>query len=246
MEFEKYDSEVHDQRVMDWFSSLAKKPSKFAEYREAIQEALQEVDEAVGVDADFKVVVAETQEVEGSDLPEWKYVLGMSLSPEYHWVEENTLFVRTTDSYENWRSAVKHTVAHEEAHQEFYENRDLGSTVYDHMLFEGHAQKTAEKVSEENGYNWDIVNLTDPDVMADNLKQELEKDRAWNEEQSEEISTLFNPGGSKWQNAEGYAVTYQVVTEIMGRNNYDVRDLLRVEDEKWRGEVDKSIERLYD
>lgn len=249
MKFERYRPETHAEKLTEWFRYKASKPENHEKYGNAIEEAYHDFKDYFGLDRDVMFVFAETdvKALEGryDEIPASEYAMGFSADPEYHDVERPTVFIMATDRYEYWENILKFTVAHELAHQKFYESRDMGWKIFQRMLFEGHAMNSAEKLSSVKNYEWTKEGWEAEDVYSKELFEELDKFNKWKDQDEVEVSTLFEPGGEKWQGAEGYPVTFQVTRDVLERRNWKVQDLLDVSEEEWRREIEKSIENLY-
>ncbi|MFB6116665.1 MAG: DUF2268 domain-containing putative Zn-dependent protease [Candidatus Nanosalina sp.] len=249
MEFEKWEDGEHSDMVKPGFADLCIEPEDIGKYREVVEEAVEDIEDVFGVSVSLKVVIAktDTSQIRGKPVEEtsmYAFIQGMGLSPQVYNVEENMIFLRVTDEVENWRSFLKSLVVHEEAHLEFQDEREVGYTILRHLLFEGHAMHRDRKVSEEKGYEW-RQDWELPDIDRGEFLAELDKKRSWDEPQSEEVSTLFDSGGEKWKDGEGYSMAFHIAKDVMERKEIGVQELVEIGYEEWRKQVEKSVENLY-
>lgn len=248
MDFEKYDSNIHAEKLTDWFRYKASEPEDIRKYRNAIDEAYGDFRDHFGLERDVKFVFAETNidaiREKYEEIPVWEYAMGFSADPEYHDVDRPTIFLMATEDYEYWENILKFTAVHELAHQKFYENREMGWRIYQRMLLEGHAMHSAEQLSSRRDYGWSQEGWN-AEVNATEIIEELDKLNEWKDQEDVETSTLFEPDGEKWQSAEGYPITFNVTGFILEEDNLEVGDLLEIEYSQWREEVKKSIKELY-
>lgn len=249
MDFKTYDPNFHAEKLSDWFRYKASKPEDVDDYREAVSEAYEDFKDYFGLDRDVRFVFAETDidaiREKYDEIPVWEYAMGFSSDPKYHDVEKPTVFLMATDDYDYWRNILKFTAAHELAHQKFYEEREVKWRIYQRMLFEGHAMHSAEELSSKNNYNWNQEGWEAEEVDPEDLIGELDKFNKWKNQEDVEVSTLFEPDGEKWQNAEGYPITFQVTRLILEEDNLNVDDLLEIGYREWKERVEKSIRKLY-
>lgn len=250
MNFEKWDNEEDYGNLMGWFSNKATEPESYERYMRAVQDANRDFKEVFGIERDVNFVIAKTDieflEEKYDKVPDWAYSQGFSATPEWHDVETPTVFMMANDEYKYWEDILKFVTAHELAHQKFYETHEVGWKIYQRMMFEGHAMHSAEKLASEKEYNWSQAEWRANEVNKTELLDELDKFNTWAGENEGKPSKLFVPGGEKWQNAEGYPITFQVKENILDRNSLEVSDLLEMSFEEWREEVEKSIENLYE
>jgi len=244
-----YKGEEHDSKLLDWFSDKTLTPDSVQPYAEAIEEAYQDFKEFYGLDRDVDFVVAETDleflNQRYDEVPVWEYATGFSADPEFHDVDKPTVFIMATEGYEYWENILKYTIAHELAHQKYYENRDVGWRIYQRMLLEGHAMHSAEELASEKNYNWTQEGWKPEKVDAEKLLKELEKFNKWKDQEDVEVSTLFEPGGEKWSNAEGYPITYQVTKKLLNQKEIGVQYLLEISEEEWLANIQHIISELY-
>jgi len=245
MEFEKWNNQEDYGSLMDWFRVKACEPGSYEKYREGVEEAFSDFGNVFGLDRGISFVVAETDidflEGKYEEVPDWAYSQGFSADPEWHDVENPSVFVMANDNYKYWRDLLKFVTAHELAHQKFYENHEVEWRIYQRMMFEGHSMHSAEKVAEEKGYNWVNHDHEPGKIDKEELITELDKFNTWTGENEEETSSLFVPGGEKWKNAEGYPIAFQITEDILERIECDISDLLDMSFEDWRKETEKSI-----
>lgn len=249
MEFERWNNQEDYNKLMDWFNAKAGEPKNYQKYENAVREALTDFREVFGLEREVSFVIAETDigflEDKYDEVPDWSYSQGFSASPEWHDLEKPTVFVMANDNYEYWKDLLKFVTAHELAHQKFYENHEIGWQIYQKMMFEGHAMHSAEQIAEEKDYNWLKHEQKTRKIDKEELLAELDKYNTWAGENKEPTSTLFVPGGEKWQNAEGYPIAFQITEDILERTERDINDLLEMSFEEWREETEKSINRYY-
>jgi hypothetical protein len=249
MEFEMWKDEKHSEMVKPRFADLCIEPENIGKYRKVVDEALEDIEDVFVESVFLKVVITktDTSQIRGEPVEEtsmYTFIHGMGLSPQNYKVEENTMFLRVTDEVENWRSFLKSLVVHEEAHLEFQNKREVGYTILRHLLFEGHAMHRDRKVSEEKDYEW-RQDWEIPDIDREEFLAELDKKRSWDEPQSEEVSTLFDSGGDKWTNGEGYSMAFHIAKDVMERKEIGVQELVEVGYDEWREAVEKSIDKIY-
>ena len=249
MEFERYKPEKHGEKLNEWFRYKASEPDNLEKYEEIVEEAYDDFRNYFGLERQVRLVFAKTNievlKEKYDEIPVWEYAMGFSTDPEYHEVERPTVFIMATDDYEHWENILKFTLAHEIAHQKFYELRDVGWRIYQRMLFEGHAMHSAEELSKEKNYDWSHEGWSPEKVNPEAIKQELEKFNKWKDQEDVDVSSLFVPGGDKWANAEGYPITYKVTERLIDKMDLDVQDLLTLPEEEWKVNVKEILTELY-
>lgn len=247
MNFEKYDQETHAEEVPEFFSEQAERPENFEEFRDAVGEALSDIEEVIGMDADFDVVVASTDLEEfDEETPPGLYFRGYSLGKDVHsHAERNKVFLAGPLDYEYWRPGVKNMTVHEEAHQEFFWRiTDLNHVVWESMVLEGHALLREKTVREEKDYAW----RADPrsyEGSAQEIIDELDKNREWQGEKydRDNTSSLFSME-SDWEGI-GYVIASEVYSDMVERNSMEIDEPLTQEKDWLRAEVEKSLKNLY-
>ncbi|MFB6115653.1 MAG: hypothetical protein ABEK04_05225 [Candidatus Nanohalobium sp.] len=248
MNLKKYDPETHAEEVPEFFSEQAVRPESFEEFRDAVDEALTDIEEVVGMDADFDVVIAATDiEKFDEETPPGLYFRGYSLGKDVHGhADRNKVFLAGPTDYEYWRPGVKNMAVHEEAHQEFFQRiTDLDHVIWESMVLEGHALLREKTVREERDYEWS----GDPrsyDGSAQEVIEELDKNREWQGEKydRDNTSSLFSME-SDWEGI-GYVIAREVYSDMVKRNGMEIDEPLTQEKDWLRAEVEKSIENLYD
>jgi len=247
MQFEKYDEDEHFDLVPEFFSDVAREPQRFNDFREATEEAFNEIDDVVGMDADFDVVLADVDMDQfGEEVPLGLYFRGYSLGKEAHdHAERDIVFLAAPSRSEYWRPGLKNMAVHEEAHQEFYNHfNDMDHSIWESMVFEGHALSRENTVRNVKEYEWN----GDPrnyDDSAQEVIQILDKHRQWqgSKYSRENASSLFSMESS-WEGI-GYVIAEQVYTEILDKNSMDVDEPLHREKDWLRKQVEEAIQKLY-
>lgn len=250
MEFEQWSDGEYSDYVKPSFAEMSKPPKdNFNEYRKVVEEGLADYRDVFGINVGFDVVIAETdiesaEDFYGDEDSYYAYINGMSAFADSPWHDRNIVTIRVTDKPEKWKSFLKSLVVHETAHLHFQENRDTVETIAHHMLMEGHAMHAVKMISQRKNYDW-RQEWELPKIDVKKVVKELDKERSWNQNQSKEISTLFNYGGDTWPEAEGYTLSYHTTREIINRKNWDIRKLEKIKTEKWKKEIKKSLKNLY-
>ena len=248
MEFQKYNREAHAEGVPKFFSEKAERPENFKEFIGAVDQAFSDIEEVVGMEADFDVVVANTDLEEfDEDTPPGLYFRGYSLDKDAHGhADRNKIFLAGPSNYEFWRPGVKNIAVHEEAHQEFYSNfGDMAHVIWESIVFEGHALMRERTVREEKNYDW----RGDPreyEGSAQEVIDKLDKNREWQGQKyhRDNTSSLFSMQ-SDWEGI-GYVIALDVYSDMIERNGMDIDESLTKEKTWLRNEVEKSLEKLYD
>lgn len=248
MKFEKYNPEEHEYYVKEQFAKTAHRPDQFKKYKEVVENAVVDFDQVFGLNPEFDVIIAKTDveiaEDEFGRPSHYAYINGMGLTENSQYFERNLLVLRATEKVENWKPFLKSLVAHELAHLKFQHERGTGKSIAYHLLMEGHGMHSDRKVSEIKNYDWrDEWRL--PNINVEKFLNELDKKRSWDQPQSDEISVLFDYGTEPWPQAEGYALAYLITEELMERKDLSVEDLIYIESDDWRKEIEKSVENLY-
>ena len=247
MKFEKYSSENHVDLVPEFFTEVAEAPDNFDELREVTSQAFQDIDEVIGMNADFDVVLAEVDITQfDEDTPPGLYFRGYSLGKEAHThAEQDMVFLAAPKDYEYWKAGLKNMAVHEEAHQEFFNYlNDLDHVVWESMILEGHALYREKLVREEKNYKW----RGDPREYNGSAKpviEALDKNREWQggKYDRDNVSKIFSMD-SEWEGI-GYVIAQEVYTDIINRHDMQVDEALN-RDKKWlREQVEESIKLLY-
>lgn len=249
MEFEKYDPEKHEEDVPAFFSDVAKAPTHFEKFRDAVEEALDDIEEVLEREVDFDVVIASTDmEALGNleDIPEGLYFRGYSLGEQIHsHANRNAIFLAATTESDYWEAGLKNMAVHEEAHQEFFEYLpDQDHVVWESMMIEGHALVREKTVREEKDYKW----RGDPrnyEGSAEEVLEELDKNREWQGDKynRDNTSSIFTMD-SEWE-AIGYVIAQDVYMNVLERNEMEVDEPLAESRDWMRDQVEKSIIELY-
>ncbi|MFB6115510.1 MAG: DUF2268 domain-containing putative Zn-dependent protease [Candidatus Nanohalobium sp.] len=250
MEFEKYKLEKHRDDVKSWYAEKVNTPSDIEPYRDAVEKAIDDIQDVLGLDVEFTIVIGETDVDEvkrgvDGELPQSAYVFGMSFNPGMHDVGDKVVYLSANTRCDYWRPGLKHTAVHEASHQKFFaENPSMNHRIWESMIFEGHAISSAEKVSEERDYQWSIR----PDRYegtASRLKEELDMKRAFDHTDTEGKSQLFLYEGEEWPGAKGYVIAFEVYQEILDRKSMEIGEPIEMSHEDMRKQVEKSVENLY-
>lgn len=246
MEIEKYRPEEHSRYVKPDFAENVEETNNFSDFRPVVEEALEDYDDVFGIEADFDVVIAETV-IESGDptgAEYYRYINGMGVTENSEYFDRNLLLLRVSKEPRKWKSFLKSLVIHEASHIEFQTGRGTGRTIAYHLLMEGHAMHSDRQVSEKKDYDW-RQNWELPEIDEQDFLEELDKKRSWDQPQSEEVSTIFDQGGEKWSNGEGYSLAYHITKKVMKMEGLSVEDLIDLEIKVWREKVEKSIKTLY-
>lgn len=114
MEFEKYDSGKHEEFLPD-FQKPHYKEGEVEKFVEVAREAVEELKSVVDFDdSDIKIVLGLTdiekmREDWGRDIPDSYYFLGFSFADGMKGYEGNAVFMRVSDSVEDWRKGLIET-----------------------------------------------------------------------------------------------------------------------------------------
>jgi len=246
MEFEKWDRNKHAELVPYFFSEHVVEPKKTDKYKNVISIALEDIEEIYGVKADFKIVFAEIdvekfREQFNGDIPPHVFFRGYSKSETVHGeVDENLMFLATSDKYEHWEPGLKDLVVHEESHFEFFRIwGSMDNAIWGQILFEGHAKFREKEVIEKKDYYWqgrqDSFN-----GRAEKVGEELDKVQT-----RDNPNCMFNFGGEKWPDAKGYVIALDVYRNLINRQKLDTNDLLRKDREWLRDKIEESVNNLY-
>lgn len=247
MEFERYNPEIHEGLVPEFFSDVAQEPSRFGEFKEATTEAFKDIEDVIGMSADFDVVLAEVdvQQFDES-VPEGMYFRGYSLGEKVHdHAEKDMVFLAAPNDYEYWEAGLKNMAVHEEAHQEFFQYiTDLDHVVWESMILEGHALLREKTVREKKNYKW----RGDPrkyEGSAQQVIDVLDKNREWQGKKydRDNVCSIFSMD-SNWEGI-GYVIAQEVYIDIIEQNNIGVDEALTRDNTWLREEVEESIKRLY-
>lgn len=246
MEFQKYEPEVHAELVPEFFSSVVDDPENFEDFREVVEEALKDIDQVVGMSAEFDVVIGEVDVEKLGDVPEGLYFRGYSLGEEVHdHAERDIVLLGASKESDYWEAGLKNMTVHEEAHQEFYEYiRDMDHVIWESMIFEGHALVREEKVRDEKGYMW----RGDPrsyEGSAREVIETLDKNREWEGDRydRDNTSSIFSVE-SNWEGI-GYVIAQEVYSDIMDRNSLGIDEALTRDNDWLRAQVEESVRNIY-
>lgn len=249
MEFKTYNPEK-DEYLRDGFHDFLRKPEDAGKYREAIDEALEDVKEVVGMDSDVEILfgLTDTESVherwsEEAD-PQF-YVYGFTFGSHFEDKDKDFIFLRANDFPANWKAVLKNMAAHERAHIEFFRSnsdeeldRRLSGSVYNSVLFEGHSTNTAAMVNEEKGYGWSPdFRRKGNEVDFEKLMDELKKDRTESE--------FFNHDGDEWTDAEGYPISFEIFNWVIENKDLEVQELPSLSEDEVKKLIDEAVEELY-
>jgi len=246
MELEFFDEEKHSD-YWENFVKYAQEPNE--EQREffgdLIPDIVDKIENITGISTDFTLYFASTDEEKvGNEAEINRYVHGHSFAA---WTGPgiDIIMLRAVRDRENWRECLYNMVAHEMAHLQFYrgiEDRDFDwKKNWFHLVFEGHAMNTAEKVAGELGIEWE------PHYRSENLPEiDSEAVRAmFDEERVPGSDSIFQKGGNVCENAEGYNLSYLLVREMVQRLDLELDDLLEIDQDVMKEEVIQSFRNLY-
>lgn len=218
MEIKRYDEDKHSDLVTD---ELHLDPGKeFEELKKAANEALEDIEDVHGVNPDFEVVVALTDQSEFDEDANPAYLfMGLSLREGMRDVEQKIIFVRGVTDLEDWKQRFKDMLVHEAGHQVFYvEDDGSGRDQFYSMRFEGHAENFASQVSNEKGYGyrppWRVDEPLDLEIETEQIIEDLEVNRQWPDEAEKLSEQMFVSGGDRYQKAEGYSIAYQLIKAL--------------------------------
>ncbi len=249
MKFKTYDPE-EDGYLPEHYEGLLDRPEEVDKYREAVEEALQDADEVLGMSSDVEIVfgLADPEKVD----ERWEvetglnfHVHGFTYGSWFDDVDRDFIFLYADDSRSDWKAALKNMTVHERAHIDFYDSHSdealrgrLRGSMYDNMLFEGHSTNSAAKVNDVKGYGWRPshreLGKVDPDARK--LKEELEKPR--------KESNLLDRGG-EWDEDEGYAMAFEIFNWVIENRGLEVEELPQLSEQETRELVDEAAEELY-
>lgn len=245
MEIVKYSSGEHRQYLPE-HQKPAYSEGDIERFRPVAEEALQELREIIDFHDDIELVLAITDEEELSEnTSEDFYFTGFSFDEGMRGYPANAVFLRVSDQVDNWRERMKDMLIHELGHQVFYQSSvDWKDDQYHSIMFEGHAENLANIAAEENDRDYTPVWRKDPSIDIDKemLFEDLEKPRTFEDEVDH---NMFIAEGSRWTEAEGYTIAYQVVNYLIENAEVEIDDMLGTPSEEWREMVGTAIEELY-
>jgi hypothetical protein len=249
MQIRKYDSEEHEQYLPDYHKPTYAE-GDIDKFKQVAEEALEELESLVEFsDKDIELVIAITDTDEIDDnAPESYYFMGFSFDDGMRDHPGNAVFMRVTDTIEEWKAAMKDMLIHELGHQIFYQRDvDWNDNQYYSFKFEGYAENLAKIVAEKHGRNYNPIWRKDEpmDIAKDALFEDLKKPRTFGDEGDKIDHNMFVNGGSRWSNAEGYTIAYQLVRYLLNQNKITIQNMPEISPEDWKDYVDSAVKELY-
>lgn len=251
MDIKPYRPEEHGEYLPDVHRPYYRAPEEVDRFAAVVEEAFEELEEVVEFDEDIEVVVAETDETEISeDSPDAYYFHGFSLDDGMRGYDGNAVIVRVSDRFDWWQDAFKDMIVHETGHQLFYqrENKDnWEESQYFSMMFEGYAENLADAVGRRFGYGYSPPWRKQEalSVNKTHLYEDLEKPRSFGDEEDDISYDMFLGGGERWKDAGGYTIAYQIVRNLLDRNEVQLETFINTDTEEWKRLVENAVERLY-
>lgn len=249
MRFQTYDPE-EDDYIYDSYEEVLEKPEDVEKYRSAIEEALDDAEEVVGMDSDVEIVfgLADPEKIKdrwGEDAETNFHVHGFTYGSWFDDRDRDFIFLYASDFKDDWEAALKNMTVHERAHVDFYDHhsdetlgRRLRGSVYDNVLFEGHSTNTAAKLNRVKGYGWNPgFRKKGNEVGFERLKDEFEKERT--------ESVFFDHGGDEWTEAEGYPVSFEIMKWVLENKGLEVEELPSLSQDEARQLIDEAAKELY-
>jgi uncharacterized protein YjaZ len=165
----------------------------------------------------------------GDESPINRFVHAFSFAEFMEGFDRDVIMVRAVKDRDNWKECLINMLAHELAHQEYYET--TGSVPYSNwknILFEGHAMNRAQQVTQELGIDWSPQYRSDEklDIDLEKVISKMDGDRTY------EPDNIFQNGEKPCENAEGYNLAYQVVKRIIEEENFGLEDVPNLENRK--------------
>ncbi|MFQ3275301.1 MAG: hypothetical protein ACI9LV_000997 [Candidatus Nanohaloarchaea archaeon] len=249
MEIQKYRVEEHEEYLPD-YQKPEYREGDIEKFKPALHEAVDSLEDITGFSAEgIKMVVAVTDEEELiDDAVDDHYFMGYSFDEGMRGFPGKAVFIRTSDKPENWEEAMKSMLVHELGHQIFYQTEvDWEDDQYHSIMFEGHAENLSRIVGEEKDWDYSPVWRKEEPIEVDKevLYSDLELPRTHGDEDDDIDHNMFVSGGERWQDAEGYMISYQVVKYLIEKDRISIESMLEKPSEKWKEMVKESIEELY-
>lgn len=242
MEIEFFDEEKHDC-FLDEYKKYSREPSDDEKefFKPLLEELVSEIAEVTGISTDFKLYFAMTNESQfDDDTPINRYIHGFSFASWMEGFKEDVVMIRAVKDRKHWKDCLINILAHEMAHQEFYNNKTAPYTNLENIIFEGHAMNRAEQVAQEMGLTWKPHYRSEEQIKIDGneILEVLDEDRTY------QPSNIFQNGDKPCEEAEGYNIAYQIVKKINSGKKLSLDDFTKVKDEDLREEVRAGIENI--
>lgn len=240
MEIEFYDEEEHDY-FLEAYRQYSRSPNEGEKqfFRSLIEEIVNEISGITGVSADFKLYFAVTKESSlDDDLPINRYVHGFSFADFMEGFDRDVIMIRAVRGREDWKACLINMLAHEMAHQQYYDFTNKSPyKVWENLIMEGHAMNTAEKVANELNLDWRPHYRSDEEIEieSETVFDLFDKNRSY------ESEDIFKNGEKPCPNAEGYNIAYQAVKYVTGVEDVDLQELLEIDEKKQRRLLEESL-----
>lgn len=249
MEIKRYEEDKHSDLVTD---ELHLEPEEeFEELRQAANEALEDIEDVHGVNPDYEIVTALTDQAEFDEDANPAYLfMGLSLREGMRDVDKKIIFVRGVTCLDDWKQRFKDMLVHEVGHQVFYLGDDgSGRDQFYSMRFEGHAENFAAQVSNEKDYGyrppWRVDEPLNLEIEEKQIIEDLDVNRQWPDEAENLSEQMFVSGGERYEKAEGYTIAYQLVKTLTEKGEVKLSELPEMSSDQWREYCKSTIRRLY-
>ena len=243
MEIEFYDKEEHDF-FLDEFKEYSREPTIEEKefFRETLEELVGEISRITESSTDFKLYFAMTEEENlQDDLPINRFVHGYSFANWMEGFDRDVIMMRATRDRGNWKDCLTNMLAHEMAHQEYYDHcKNPPVTNLENILIEGHAMNRAEQVALEMNLEWrpHYRKEKPPEINSEAIIEILDEKRTYGPED------IFKNGQGPCENAEGYQIAYLVIKDLTENTTLTLEDVASEDAEEIRKRVEGSLRKL--
>jgi len=243
MELEFYDEEKHDY-FLEIYRKHSRSPTGQEKqfFRPLIEELVEEISEETGISSDFKLYFAITDESSLSDrLTINRYVKGFSYANFMEGFDLDVIMIRAVRDRKNWKACLINMLAHEMAHQQYYNiTKNSPYKIWENLLFEGHAMNTAEKATEKLGTDWKPHYRSDKQIEINSrvIADLLDKNRVYDSED------IFCNGERPCPKAEGYNISYQLVKNISENESINADKLLKIPEEELKELISTNLSNI--
>ena len=243
MEIEFYDKEEHNF-FLDEFKEYSREPTIEEKefFHEVLEELVNEISQITGISTDFKLYFAITEEKSLSgDLPINRFVHGYSFAKWMEGFDRDVIMIRAVKDRDNWEDCLANMLAHEMAHQEYYDHSENPPlTNLENILIEGHAMNRAEQVAREMQLEWKPHYRTEnlPEINSETIIDLLDQKRTYGPED------IFKNGKDPCKNAEGYQIAYLVIKDLTENTTLTLEGVASEDAEEIRKRVEGSLRKL--
>lgn len=204
-----------------------------------IEELVNEISQITSISTDFKLYFAVTDESSlDDDLKINRYVHGFSFADFMEGFDRDVMMIRAVRGRENWKACLINMLAHEMAHQQYYELTNKSPyKIWENLIMEGHAMNTAEKVANELSLDWRPHYRSDEEIEieSETVIDLFDKNRSY------EPEDIFKNGEKPCPKAEGYNIAYQAVKHVTDAEDLDLQELLEIDEKKQRKILEESL-----